>query len=75
MMQDKLNEHLDEMEQYTKTKGKNVRVLHSFDVKRDVLKQLSELRRTKEKKVLQMKELIDKANDYIRMNPAQPIAY
>ena len=39
----------------------------------DMLKQLSELRRTKEKKAIQMKELIDKAEEYIRTNPAQPI--
>lgn len=38
-----------------------------------MLKQLSELRRTKEKKAIQMKELIDKAEEYIRTNPAQPI--
>ena len=38
-----------------------------------MLKQLSELRRTKEKKALQMKELIDKAEEYIRSNPPQPV--
>ena len=38
-----------------------------------MLKQLSELRRTKEKKAIQMKELIDKAEEYIRTNPARPI--
>lgn len=40
-----------------------------------MLKQLSELRRTKEKKAVQMKELIDKTEDYIRTNPAQPVVY
>ena len=40
-----------------------------------MLKQLSELRRTKEKKALQMKELIDKAEEYIRQNPPQPVVY
>ena len=40
-----------------------------------MLKQLSELRRTKEKKALQMKELIDKAEEYIRINPPQPVVY
>ncbi|KAK8814931.1 syntaxin-7-like protein [Blastocystis sp. ATCC 50177/Nand II] len=60
-LQQKLNEHLDELDQYAKTKGKN----------REMLKELSELRRIKEKKALQMKDIIDKAEEYIRTNPPQ----
>ena len=40
-----------------------------------MLKELSELRRIKEKKALQMKDIIDKAEEYIRTNPPQLSVY
>ncbi|KAK8803182.1 hypothetical protein WA588_002333 [Blastocystis sp. NMH] len=60
-IQSKLNTHLDEMEQYVKSKSKD----------RTMLKQLSELRRNKELKSRQIETIITKAEEFMKSNPPQ----
>ncbi|KAK8809219.1 hypothetical protein WA171_000803 [Blastocystis sp. BT1] len=62
-LQAKLSDHLDEMEQYAKSKSKD----------RNMLKQLSELRRNKELKAKQIESVITKAQDFMKTNPPQTV--
>ena len=70
-IQSKLNTHLDEMEQYVKSKSKDVVRFFLCKVYRTMLKQLSELRRNKELKSRQIETIITKAEEFMKSNPPQ----